>query len=144
MWIEWWWIPSTLLPTHRPSNPRRRVLFRAMRVGDYFVLGTEKEASDRKLLCELGVSAVLNVGTPQTLNYFEGDDAYLRYAAVEIFDNRECNFTSVVLRHAIPFMESAVSEGRRTLVHCKTGRSKSPAVMVAWLMVKARLSVLDA
>lgn len=116
-----------------------------MRVGDYFYLGTEKEASNRRLLCELGVKNVLNVGYPQTMNFFEEDVCcLLRYGCVELFDNKECNLTSVVLRMAIPFLDGAVERKERTLVHCKTGRSKSPAVMVAWLMMRGRLSLLDA
>lgn len=114
-----------------------------LRVGDLLYLGTELDAANRRALSELNITRVLNVGVPQTINHFVADGA-LTYLSVEVFDNAASNFATVVLQRAIPFLDQGVRAGAATLVHCKTRRSKSPAVLVAWLMMRAQLSLVDA
>lgn len=109
-----------------------------LRVGDLFYVGTELEAANRQLLATLGITRVLNCGTPQTRNYFPADP-FLRYAAVEVWDNAQSNFAHVFLHEALPFLDESARTRQPTLVHCKTVCTR---VMVASLAHSCMLTHL--
>ncbi len=99
-----------------------------IRVGDLFYVGTELDAANRHLLATLGITRVLNCGTPQTRNFFPADP-YLRYAAVEVWDNAQSNFAHVFLHEALPFLDESAQTRQPTLVHCKTVRAPCVVIM---------------
>ncbi|KAK0753690.1 protein-tyrosine phosphatase-like protein, partial [Schizothecium vesticola] len=45
---------------------------------------------------------------------------------------------------AIPFLQAAVEAGKRVLVHCHQGRSRSVSLVVAYLMATEHLSLDEA
>lgn len=78
-------------------------------------MGNEMHASNIRVLRELNITRVLNLGVPQCLNFFE-QDPYIRYEGVELFDNKESNFTNVFLNQCYPFMTQAIEEGKGKFV----------------------------
>lgn len=48
------------------------------------------------------------------------------------------------LDHAVDFIRSHILQGHNVLVHCKAGASRSPTVIIAYLIKTKGLSVVDA
>ena len=109
-------------------------------VGGRIWIGNEVHAASLKSLRELDITHIVNVGFPQCINHFE-DYPGFHYCTVELFDNAAPNLCSVFLHQIFPFVCAAVNQNRGVLIHCKTGRSKSPAVMVAYMMLRHGMSV---
>ena len=72
------------------------------------------------------------------------DDDFISYCGVEVFDNASSNFSKVVLGEVFPFVSDSLDSGRGVLVHDKTGRSKGPAVVVAFLMMRFGWTLMEA
>jgi hypothetical protein len=106
-------------------------------------LGTEVTAASLPALRLLDITAVLNVGLPQCPNHF-ASDPHVTYCALDVFDNAASNFSSVFLNEAFPFVSAALERGQSVLVHCKSGLSKSPAVVAGLLMLRYNLPLLGA
>lgn len=99
-------------------------------------LGNKQAAADRELLRSKGVVAVCAVGARQVFN----DD--LRYHHVSIEDDGSHS----MLPHFIPacnFIHEQRARGA-VLVHCKGGISRSPTMIVAYLMRHEQLSLVEA
>ncbi len=68
----------------------------------------------------------------------------MTYCALDVFDNATSNFSSVFLNEAYPFLFAALERRQNVLVHCKSGLSKSPAVVAGLLMLRYDLPLLRA
>ncbi|CAE8626207.1 unnamed protein product [Polarella glacialis] len=112
---------------------------------DLVFVGSEFGAANRDLLDGLGIRAVINVtaGSGRVPNHFEssGDFEYLHF---ELFDQPGSD-PSEAARGSCEALSRWGQEGRRTLVHCSAGLSRSVTLVLAWLMEsKKGLSLLDA
>ncbi|CAE8706464.1 unnamed protein product [Polarella glacialis] len=111
---------------------------------DLVFVGSEFGAANRDLLDGLGIRAVINVtaGSGRVPNHFEssGDFEYLHF---ELFDQPGSD-PSEAARGSCEALSRWGQEGRRTLVHCSAGLSRSVTLVLAWLMESKGLSLLDA
>lgn len=98
-------------------------------------LGNSGSASNRGLLSDLGVSCILNV-TTECLNEFEGDPG-LEYFQFPLDDVMDADLLSC-LPVAVAVLQRVLDEGRKVLVHCAQGKSRSAAVVVAYLVATGR------
>lgn len=99
-------------------------------------LGNKQAAADRALLRSHGVVAVCPVGARQVFN----DDLVYHRVSVED-DGSESMLPHFAV--ACDFIHTHRARGA-VLVHCKGGISRSPTMVVAYLMRHERLPMLDA
>jgi predicted protein tyrosine phosphatase len=103
-------------------------------------LGSRKVAADRDLLRRLRVVAVLNCATRATVpNCFEGDSE-LAYHTVRLSDGLKrgaegwiTDDASAAFSSSTAFIETWLQRGS-VLVHCGGGVSRSPTLVMAWLI----------
>lgn len=97
----------------------------------YLYLGSRYTASNRNLLDQHGITAVVNV-TPDEPNHFSNDSTF-SYLSCPINDDPDENI-SAYFDVASDFIEQARNEGRVILVHCRGGVSRSPTIIIAYLI----------
>jgi protein-tyrosine phosphatase len=98
-------------------------------------LGTARDAADIR-----HVRHVVNA-TECAPNHFEG--AKVSYLRVAVPDSGECDLD----RHVgafFEFMQDAASKGEPVLVHCRSGRSRSATLVLAWAVARCGYTLADA
>lgn len=90
---------------------------------DFLYLGTYVHASSSEVLKILGITHILNA-VPNTHNFFRHTFTYYHPE-----DERSLQF-----HDEIQFLEQCAKDSRRVLVHCMTGKNRSPAIVIAYLM----------
>ncbi|KAD2394397.1 hypothetical protein R6Q59_012857 [Mikania micrantha] len=98
---------------------------------EFLYLGSYDNASRSELLKTLGISRVLNT-VPACQNLYKNSFTYhcLPDSPTLTFDD------------AVDFLEQCEKDKARVLVHCMSGKNKSPAVVMAYL-VKSRRWTFD-
>ncbi|CAO2812810.1 unnamed protein product [Amaranthus hypochondriacus] len=90
---------------------------------DFLYLGSYDNASRSELLKAQGISRILNT-VPSCQNLYRNSFIYH-----SLQDDKSLQFED-----AIQFLEQCEREKARVLVHCMTGKSRSPAIVIAYLM----------
>ncbi|KAM7271331.1 hypothetical protein ACFE04_030545 [Oxalis oulophora] len=90
---------------------------------DFLYLGSYDNASRSELLKTQGISCLLNT-VPSCQNLYKNS---FGYHCLE--DSKNLAFDE-----AIPYLEKCEKEKARVLVHCMSGRNRSPAIVIAYLM----------
>ncbi|KNA13545.1 hypothetical protein SOVF_115750 [Spinacia oleracea] len=90
---------------------------------DFLYLGSYDNASRSELLKSQGISRILNT-VPSCQNLYKNSFLYH-----SLQDDKSLQFDD-----AIQFLEQCEREKKRVLIHCMTGKSRSPAVVIAYLM----------
>uniref|UniRef100_A0A665TVR5 Dual specificity protein phosphatase n=1 Tax=Echeneis naucrates TaxID=173247 RepID=A0A665TVR5_ECHNA len=117
-----------------------------MYVSFFFIY--RKTALERPGLRDLGITHVLNAAEGKWNNVLTGADYYrdmdIQYYGVEADDKPTFNISQYFCP-AAQFMHKALSRPQnKVLVHCVMGRSRSATLVLAYLMMKHRLTVVDA
>jgi protein-tyrosine phosphatase len=113
----------------------------SLMLGDWLYLGSEYNASNIAELQHLGVTHVINV-TPDTeiRNFFPDLLAYHRIPVVDV----ETEDLHRYLADAVRRLSASKEQGHKVLIHCQRGVSRSPTVVVAFLMYDQGLSLQQA
>ena len=98
-------------------------------IGGLF-LGNIETAKDTLLLREKKVTVVLNVSGKQ-VDYFTNEVEFSK--ALQIIDHHYFDF-SVHFTNCFDFIHEHRSQGRNVLVHCVAGISRSPTIVIGYLM----------
>jgi len=109
-------------------------------VRDYLYIGAYRDATNKDLLNQLGITRIINV-TKDCTNEFESDERfhYLRLCVSDTWNQQlQEKFPT-----AFAFIDEARRNNERVLVHCKAGVSRSAAFVIGYLMYSEHLS-LDA
>eukprot|EP00742_Colponemidia_sp_Colp-10_P014098 GILJ01015974.1.p1 GENE.GILJ01015974.1~~GILJ01015974.1.p1 ORF type:complete len:193 (+),score=15.17 GILJ01015974.1:11-589(+) len=103
----------------------------------WLYLGTRENANDLQMLKELGIKYILNVtqmdqsGVP---NYFQERSEFV-YFNKHMLDSDLQKITGDSLEGCMRFLEQARHAGDGSvLVHCKHAKSRSPTVVMAYLI----------
>ncbi|KAJ6800491.1 uncharacterized protein M6B38_289120 [Iris pallida] len=111
------------VPAERPAVQQGGGAFPTEILPDFLYLGSYDNASRIELLKTIGVSHVLNT-VPACQNLYKNSFTYHR-----LQDDKVLQFDD-----AIQFIEQCGKDKARVLVHCMSGKSRSPAVVIAYLM----------
>ncbi|XP_026164736.1 dual specificity phosphatase DUPD1 [Mastacembelus armatus] len=111
-------------------------------------IGDQKTALERPGLRDLGITHVLNAAEGKWNNVLTGADYYsdmdIHYYGVEADDKPTFNISQYFCP-STQFIHEALSHPQnKVLVHCVMGRSRSATLVLAYLMMKHNLTVVDA
>ncbi|XP_061842164.1 dual specificity protein phosphatase 26-like [Nerophis lumbriciformis] len=107
-------------------------------------IGDQHSAENRNDLCKHGITHILNAAHSKRQScpeIYQG--MKIVYKGVEAQDS--CGFDmSVNFQAAADFISMALSRGGKVLVHCQVGVSRSATLVLAYLMLKQRLTLVEA
>jgi hypothetical protein len=95
------------------------------------------------VLDALGIGAVLAVGAVETLPYLRKLRPHIVVEGYEIHD-RCLHSAQTILASAVQFIRDQRAAGRRVLVHCHMGMSRSVTIVVAFLISEFKLALQEA
>lgn len=107
-------------------------------VSSYLYLSSQDPVWDFSLLKSLGITHVLSVGV-EILQKF--DDFTYKY--VELLDLPESTL-SKIFDGCFSFIDEAREKNGKVLVHCNAGYSRSPSVVIGYLMKKNKMTLDEA
>ncbi|KAL4156623.1 hypothetical protein PRNP1_005652 [Phytophthora ramorum] len=106
---------------------------------DHVLLGSRENAEDSRLLYFLGITHICNCAE-QVGNSFEGEFIYLKLNLHDSQDEELIPHFQTVTK----FLNRVERLRGRVLIHCISGASRSPALLVAYLMIDKKIPLLDA
>ncbi|KAM6986443.1 dual specificity protein phosphatase 26 [Aplochiton taeniatus] len=107
-------------------------------------IGDQEIASDRKELAKLGITHILNCAQSKWrggAEYYAGMD--ITYQGIEAHDSPTFDM-SVNFYPAAEFIHKALSSRGKVLVHCAVGVSRSATLVLAYLMIRQNLTLVEA
>lgn len=104
----------------------------------HLYLGSQ-DCCEESVLRKYHISCVLSVGVEPVWRC-----SNVRYEFVPCLDLPETNICHVLREVCIPFLNYCLRNGLNVLVHCNAGVSRSPAIVVGYLVVVKNYSYTDA
>ncbi|KAH8853707.1 Dual specificity protein phosphatase 10 [Schistosoma japonicum] len=134
-----WAIAGVYLTDTDPGDPKD--IFRAQisRIFPFLYLGNEFDSQNEKILNKYSIDSILNV----TVKTPFLDESRYQCCRLSATDSHSQDLRSYFTT-AFQFIEDARCSGKTVLVHCQAGVSRSPALIIAYLMAYSSLSLLDA
>ncbi|KAG6969447.1 hypothetical protein JG688_00005326 [Phytophthora aleatoria] len=106
---------------------------------NHVLLGSRENAEDSRLLNMLGITHICNCAT-QIGNSFEGEFIYLKLNLHDAQDEELIPHFQTVAK----FIKRVERLRGRVLIHCISGVSRSPALLIAYLMIDKKIPLLEA
>lgn len=103
-------------------------------------LGNLSAAENSELIRSYNITKILSLLDNFSLCKTIEEVEYLR---IEINDSMYCNIVQY-LPDAISFISKALKNGENVLVHCAAGISRSPSIVIAFVMVKYNMQLSEA
>uniref|UniRef100_A0A0N7ZBB6 protein-tyrosine-phosphatase n=2 Tax=Scylla olivacea TaxID=85551 RepID=A0A0N7ZBB6_SCYOL len=122
-----------------PGNEAAIEQAQASEVLPFLYIGNARDAQDLRVLQALGITRVLNV-TSHVPGYHQ--DSGICYKTLPAMDSGHQNLRQY-FDEAIHFIDEARQSGARVLVHCQAGVSRSPTIVIAYLMKHTRMTMVD-
>lgn len=108
---------------------------------DGLYIGSESNAQNLEELSAENIRHIVNVTSHVPL--YHSDSERFHYCHISADDTQKQNLLEHFER-AYAFISQALSKREKVLVHCVAGISRSPAIVISFLMRYARLSMNDA
>lgn len=119
--------PSEQLLAELTADPEWWVISAAK---DPWFVAKQKELQDQPSL-HISQDTYLKRYVPQYL-IVDGRRVYLNM--VDAFKKDQTDLVVMLIDSAVTFISQAQSDGQKVLVHCNTGVSRSPTVVLYWMM----------
>ncbi|XP_029108511.1 dual specificity protein phosphatase 26 [Scleropages formosus] len=107
-------------------------------------IGDQDIAADRRALSRLGITHILNCAHSKWrggAEYYEGMN--IVYQGIEAHDSPTFDM-SVNFYPAAEFIHKALCIGGKILVHCAVGVSRSATLVLAYLMIRQNMTLVEA
>jgi dual specificity MAP kinase phosphatase len=105
----------------------------------FLFLGNQHDASSKEFFDRNRIDHVLNV-TNELPFYFNGSDIIQKRIPA---DDSSTQNLKMYFDGAIDFIEMVRRKGGNVLVHCYAGVSRSPAIVMAYMIAMYRMNVMD-
>lgn len=99
-------------------------------------LGNGTAANDRAMLAAAGITHVVNAASSKVPSPFVGE---LKYLNLDVLDDPREQLLPYVSQ-VEAFVRKAKADGGRVLIHCRLGQSRSPSLLIGYLMSTQGLS----
>lgn len=107
----------------------------------FLYLGNELDAKNVNNLAQNEIYYVLNV--TKNIPFYETTNKKFKLKRIAVNDNGTQNLKDY-FEEAVDFIDEAKKSGSKVLVHCQAGISRSPTIIIAYLMKKQNLKFNDA
>lgn len=112
-------------------------------IEDFLFLGSGRDANDLQQIAERGISAILNVATEwRSPDHLE--QTKILYKKVHLRDLPEESIVPDRVGEVIEHIRQMQGQGKRVLLHCVVGKSRSAAFAMAYLMKEQSMSLREA
>lgn len=127
---------SPLTPHHMHEDPTRWIA--CGNNPKHMIIGTWEEANSPSFLATYGITVIINL-TTFSLDTTAREQHPIRVLHVPLLDQADANLLHV-LKKVIPFLLCLTDARHRVLIHCMAGISRSPAVVMGYLLWSAAVT----
>ena len=125
-------IDNFLYKLHYLSHPSQ--------ILNWIYLGNSKNANNNEDLSNFRISYVLNCAKEV---HDRNLPKFIKYCHLQLEDKQDTDIISF-FEQAFNFIESAKKNGKKILIHCKLGISRSPSILIAYLIKYMNFTALSA
>ena len=111
-------------------------------IRDYLYLGASISAVNLSVLQSQGITRVLN--TAMEIDNFHESTSSIEYLKLELDDEMDVKISDHFEKCFNFISKVREEEGKKVLVHCQAGISRSATIVIAYLMFHDKISLKDA
>ena len=136
-----WACVGPLVPV-TPGEPRYEPQMPSL-IEEGLYLGDTTDATSERVIKELGIGAVINCTTKEPFGTFKDVPRIVEQIRIPVID-RPGEDVAVYFAEVAATIARLLGEGKKVLVHCAAGISRSPTFVAAYLMKSRSIGMMDA